>query len=520
MLGVSAILAAVAAALAAWWFREQRRRPRRRESHALTPGGSLRLGAALAAVAGACALACGTAVSAAHARDPAVVLMRGGATRLTATLELLEDPAPSLSRWSDGVRVAEVRVLDVARPGSGRQIAPAGGGEDDGPGAGGGSGPPPRRSAARMLAQGRGWEHLARGDVVRVSARADASFHADPPDAGTLRADDPQLVARPGGWKGMVRVVRASLTEAVRGTSDQARALVPGMAVGDDREMTRELRDDMRTSSLTHLTAVSGSHVAILLGVVVWVVPGRGWGRAAASAGVMAILVAVVGPEPSVVRSVATAGVGVTGLLTRRPGQAQAGLCAVAGVILLLDPWSARSFGFALSVLATWGVIGPATAWTRWTRTALREDTVPGRAARRLAGVGAVPVAAQLLVAPVLLLLNPWLPTWGVVANIVAAPAVAPASLLGLAAAGTAPWWPGGGRALATGAGLFTGWIAGVGRMVSGWPLARLPWPDGVGGAAALVALGMLAVAGGRWAKRRRDTRGLRRPGGSGGREG
>jgi competence protein ComEC len=134
--------------------------------------------------------------------------------------------------------------------------------------------------------------------------------------------------------------------------------------------------------------------------------------------------------------------------------------------------------------------------------------------------VGAVPVAAQLLVAPVLLLLNPWLPTWGVVANIVAAPAVAPASLLGLAAAGTAPWWPGGGRALATGAGLFTGWIAGVGRMVSGWPLARLPWPDGVGGAAALAALGMLAVAGGRWAKWRRDTRGLRRSGGSGARGG
>lgn len=33
---------------------------------------------------------------------------------------------------------------------------------------------------------------------------------------------------------------------------------MPGMAIGDDRLLERDLREAMLTSSLTHLTAVSG----------------------------------------------------------------------------------------------------------------------------------------------------------------------------------------------------------------------------------------------------------------------
>ncbi len=518
LLAGAAVLLAVAGALVTWWARERRDRPGRRGAHARTPGGSLRWGIALAAVASACALLSGTAAMTAHTRDPTMRLIDQGATRLTVTAELLDDPAPVRTRWAGDRRSAEVRILTVSTvsgPGRSTGIAaslssssdPAASalaGSDPIADALAGSAPAaePLPSRVRMLVQGTGWEHLARGDIVRVSGAPDVSFRSDPPFAGTLRADDPRLLSRPGGWRGAVRGVRADLVDAVRGLPDQARALVPGMAVGDDRAMPDDLGEAMRTASLTHLTAVSGSHVAILLGVVVAVVPGRGRGRALASLAVMAALVAVVGPEPSVVRSVATAGVGVGGLLTRRPGQAQAALCAVAVAILLVDPWSARSFGFVLSVLATWGVIGPAAAWSRWARESLRADTLAGRAARRTLDAAAIPIAAQILVAPVLLLLNPWLPTWGVLANIAAAPAVAPASLLGLAAAVTAPWWPDGGHALAVASGVFTGWIAGAGLTVSAWPGARLPWPGGSVGAVLLVTAGMLLASVIRMARR------------------
>lgn len=488
------VLVVAAAALVGWWRRESRSRPRRPGAHALVPGGSVRLGVALAVASAAAGLAAGAAAMAAHERDPTTVLLASGAQHLEVTAELLGDPRPQRARWAQGVSSADVRVLTVAVPGA-RQ------------GQTGAGTPAVVRdqefvSRVRMLGSGRGWEHLARGDLVRMEARVSTTFRAEPPWAGVLRGDDPEILQRPGGWRGAVREVRAALLQASAGLDGQGRALVPGMAVGDDRRMDAQLREDMLTSSLTHLTAVSGSHVAIMLGVVVALVPGRGAARAGAALVTMALLVAVVGPEPSVVRSVSTAGVGVVGLLLRRPGQAQSALCAVATLLLLADPWSARSFGFALSVLATWGVVGPAASLQRWWEQRVGEHSGPGRLLGRLGPVVSVPVAAQLMVAPVLLLLNPWLPLWGVVANVAAAPAVAPASLLGIAAAAVAWWWPGGASWLCQASSLFTGWIAGVASVVAGWPGARMPWPGGVRGALALTALVALVVAAQRLGRR------------------
>ncbi|MGO3795866.1 MAG: ComEC/Rec2 family competence protein [Pauljensenia sp.] len=482
----AAVAALAALLLAVWWRVGTRSRPRG-GAHALTPSGSLRLAGVVCATSLACALLVGSQALLSHGRDPAVRLVAAGTTSVSVEAELTSDPAPMSSRWAQGPHVVELRL---------HSVAPAW--------------EPPTSvaspSSVRMLAQGKGWQGLARGDVVALRARVDAGFRAEAPWAGTLRGDDPELLLRPDGWRGWVRGLRAELVRVSAGLEAQGRALVPGMAIGDDRLLEDDLREDMLTSSLTHLTAVSGSHVAIMLGVVVAVAPGRGAWRAGAALVTMAVLVAVVGPEPSVVRSVSTAGVGVVGLLVRRPGQAQSALCAVVVVVLLVDPWSARSFGFALSVLATWGVVGPAVSWQRRMEGVVEARSRWGRVLGRFAPVVVVPVAAQVMVAPVLVLLNPWLPLWGAVANVAAAPAVAPASLLGIAAAAVAWWWPEGATWLCQASSLFTGWIAGVASAVADWPGARMPWPGGVGGALALTALVALVAALVHLGRRRRGS--------------
>ncbi|WP_454044543.1 ComEC/Rec2 family competence protein [Cellulosimicrobium sp. Marseille-Q8652] len=80
---------------------------------------------------------------------------------------------------------------------------------------------------------------------------------------------------------------------------------------------------------------------------------------------------------------------------------------------------------------------------------------------------------------------------WSVQANLVAAPALGPATVLGVLATLVAPWWPAAATALGWSAGLFTGWIAGVAQTFAGLPGARLPWPGGVGG---LVLLAVVTV--------------------------
>ena len=93
------------------------------------------------------------------------------------------------------------------------------------------------------------------------------------------------------------------------------------------------------------------------------------------------------------------------------------------------------------------------------------------------------------------LLLSPDVPTYAVVANVAAAPAVAPATVGGLVAALVGPWWAGGATACAQLAGAACWWIAAVARTVAGLPGARVAWAGGAFGMVLLAAACAAAVA-------------------------
>jgi len=95
---------------------------------------------------------------------------------------------------------------------------------------------------------------------------------------------------------------------------------------------------------------------------------------------------------------------------------------------------------------------------------------------RALAVAVAVPLSAQLTCLPVLLLLQPQLPLYGVPANILAAPAVGPATILGVLAGLVAPQWPGLAAVLVQPASWCAEWIATVATALSDLPGAAVPW--------------------------------------------
>ena len=172
-------------------------------------------------------------------------------------------------------------------------------------------------------------------------------------------------------------------------------------------------------------------------------------------------------PGASVLRSAAMGGVLLLGLLLGRPRAALPALWTAILVLLAVDPWLAASFGFVLSVLATAGLLlaaGP---------LALRFGRVlPSPLAIALA----VPVAAQLACLPALALLSPQLPVHGVLANVLAAPAVPPVTVLGLLATLVHPALPGLSEALAAWAGVATAWIASVATWCAHLPMTGAPW--------------------------------------------
>jgi len=293
--------------------------------------------------------------------------------------------------------------------------------------------------------------------------------------------------APPGAVLRATHALRSALLDVTDPLSPQARGLVPGVAVGDTSRVPDDVSEAMRVTSLTHVTAVSGGHFAIVVAMLTALCAlaraPRGV-RVAVVAAAAVAFVLLVRPEPSVLRAAWTCAVALLALALGRPSSGAPALAAAATALLVVDPWLARSYGFVLSCAATAGLVllaGPlARRLAPWT----------GRPA---AFALAVPWAAQAACGPVLLLLDPHVPLASVPANLLATPALVPATVLGLVATLLAPWAPGLALPAAWLAGLATGWIAGVARWFAAVPGARLPWPSGLAG---VVALALLTVAG------------------------
>jgi competence protein ComEC len=327
--------------------------------------------------------------------------------------------------------------------------------------------PQPVQVPVSVLADA-GWMRAVVGEPVHALVRVVETEPGDPAAALLVAQGEIDVVARAPPVAALVADLRAGLVTASSGLDAQARGLVPGIALGDDRQLPIALEEDLRTVSLTHVTAVSGAHVAMVLGLVLLLL--RRLPRAAQAvlgAVVLVALVALVHPAASVLRSAAMGGVLLVGLLLGRPRAALPALWASVVVLLAVDPWLASSFGFVLSVLATAGLlIGSGPLADRLTRY------LPRAAALALA----VPMAAQLACTPALALLQPAMPVHGVLANVLAAPAVPPATILGLVATLVAPFSPAAAHVLATCAGIATAWVATVATWCAGLPLATVPW--------------------------------------------
>lgn len=109
------------------------------------------------------------------------------------------------------------------------------------------------------------WADVPVGTRVRATGRLRA---ADPGDdvAAVLRVRDPPTVVNPPppGLR-LVERVRDGLRASVAQRAAEPRALVPALVLGDTSRLSAGLTDDFRTVGLTHLTAVSGANLTLLL---------------------------------------------------------------------------------------------------------------------------------------------------------------------------------------------------------------------------------------------------------------
>ncbi|CAL4859615.1 ComEC/Rec2 family competence protein [Microbacterium sp. MM2322] len=325
-------------------------------------------------------------------------------------------------------------------------------------------------------------EGLDLGARVVVTGTA---FHADAADREVLviEASTIRLARPPTGALAVAAELRTGLVAAVDGLPDPGAGLVPGLAVGDTSAVSADLDAQMKASSLSHLTAVSGANCALVVGIAFGVAALCGARRCIrVTAGLVTLVafIVLVSPEPSVVRAGAMAAIAMLGVLLGRIGAGMSILSASVCLLLILDPWLAASLGFALSAVATGSLLlfaGPlADGMSRW---------MPAPAALALS----VPLAAQLACGPLLILIEPTVPLVGVLANLLAGPAAPAATVLGLLACLALPI-PVLAQGLAAIAWLPAAWIAGTADLAAQLPGASIAWLEGMPGLIALTATG------------------------------
>jgi competence protein ComEC len=322
------------------------------------------------------------------------------------------------------------------------------------------------------------------GSVVRVRGTARGSDPGERPVALVSASGGVEVLERPSGPAAWAAALRDGLLNATRGLPDPGGGLVPGLAVGDTSLVAAELDAAMKRSSLSHLTAVSGANCALVVGLTfagAALLGARRGVRIVAGVAALAGFVVLVTPEPSVSRAAAMAGVAMLAVALGRPAVGIAVLCLAVTLLLAFDPWLATSLGFALSTAATASLLLAARPLA-----AGLERWMP----RTLALGLSVPLTAQLACGPLLVLIAPTVPLYGVIANLLAAPAAPLATLLGLAACLSLPF-PLLQAGLAALAWLPAAWIAGTAASFADLPGGQVPWLEGWWGLATLALLGV-----------------------------
>ncbi len=303
---------------------------------------------------------------------------------------------------------------------------------------------------------------LARGDVVElvVTLSAPERFwngaSGDPRPSEAHRAVlrtggtlDVRVVHRARGFLAVIDRVRATVRARIDATfaadlAPMARALVLGesdLSPDDDRSF--------RASGLSHLLAVSGMHLVLVMALVVSTLEGLLMriesvagrievGRAVAGIGlpVAWIYAEFAGAGGSTLRAacMATASLAARALGRRTDATRAFGISIL--VMALADPLVAFDLSFSLSAAATGGLLAFGRPLAE--RLASRVPSFGQSVARAVATT----LAASLPCVPILARFAPTVPAAGVVANVLAVPVGECAALPLCLAQVLIPWWP------------------------------------------------------------------------------
>lgn len=240
------------------------------------------------------------------------------------------------------------------------------------------------------------------------------------PYAGRLTVNEISVMGT-SRWMLPANLLRGRVRESAAGWRSPGAALVSGFLIGDIERLPPIHREQLTAAGLSHFVAVSGSNVALFLGLW-WLVtaPLASSPRTRAVTGVVgiALFVMVTRWEPSVLRAGAMVAVLLVGRAVGIPLSGWGSLAIAVVGLVAFDASIVDNVGFQLSVAATVGLLAGS-------------GLLSERGPRWLTAPLGATVAAQAAVAPLLLAHFGTVPILSPLANLVAGPLVALSTTVG-----------------------------------------------------------------------------------------
>jgi competence protein ComEC len=159
---------------------------------------------------------------------------------------------------------------------------------------------------------------------------------------------------------GAIHAFREHNRLLLAGVEGEGSALLRGVLLGDTTELDQaEAGRAFKVTGLSHLVAVSGSHLVVIALLITWLIRSLGVRKSIEVALVTLLLVSYVfltGLQPSAIRACVMAFIASMATFVGRRGHIPSALATAAVGMLLLSPPTAFSVGFWLSVFAVFGL--------------------------------------------------------------------------------------------------------------------------------------------------------------------
>lgn len=250
--------------------------------------------------------------------------------------------------------------------------------------------------------------------------------------AGMVKAKQVEEAGYSSGLQGLVSGFRDASFEHVEQLGGQASALLAGILLGNRTLYAgTELEQSFKTTGLAHLMAVSGTHLAVVSMLVATFFSALRLKRVPRNILTLSILVLYVALTCfsfSAIRSCVMCAVALIAASAKRRKHLISALSLSVLLFIGLSPPAAFSLGFTLSVLAVGGLVVFGQLFQTWLTC-----VIPKRLEKTTAAISAT-CAASFLTLPVTVPSFAQLPLISPVSNLVAAPLITAALVVGIPA--------------------------------------------------------------------------------------